>query len=193
METFLQWLKQNPDLVQAFAALAIAALTALLIVVTGFYAWTTWKTLGVLRADFEARMRIDVRITLRAKTGKPEGGYYTGPCYMDVSNLSPFGIWVESIDVIAEFEGVAGQPLLMPVKFMIPAFTPRPIDFGGLFYDAFMTVPNIPQSKRGYEGKVTVTASCSAHGKTHWETVKLGKLLALDDGTITASETTVMA
>lgn len=179
------WYRENVALAQTFGTAAIAYLTLILIPVTGFYAWTTWKTLGVLRADFEARNRIEVRVVFRIDPkGSQVGRTVSGRGYLDFSNLSQVGIWVESILVIAETEGKAGSSLLMRVDSLVAAFTSRTIKLEKLLYDALTKIPELPESQQGYTGNVTATAYYRGHGKTYSETIELGELLVTSDGTV---------
>ncbi len=57
MSALLEWLKQNPEVAQAIAAIAIVFLTAALISITGYYAWVTRKTLQVFQKEFAFRVR----------------------------------------------------------------------------------------------------------------------------------------
>ena len=65
---FVLWVQQNPDLAQSHAALAIAFLTLVLILITGYYAWTTRQTLKLLSKDLEYRTRPLIEIEFRLES-----------------------------------------------------------------------------------------------------------------------------
>ncbi len=65
---FVLWVQQNPDLAQSHAALAIAFLTLVLILITGYYAWTTRQTVTLLSKDLEYRTRPLIEIEFRLES-----------------------------------------------------------------------------------------------------------------------------
>lgn len=75
---FSAWVKENRDLAQTYAGLAIAFLTVLLIVITAYYAWATGQTVSLLRKDLEYRTQpvIDIELETEVFSDEDQSGAF---------------------------------------------------------------------------------------------------------------------
>ncbi len=156
------------------AAIAVAA------VAQAFIAYRLW------------RPQVRIRVRLRVEPPQPnakQADSVTGKGYIDVSNLSPLGIWIEKIAITAQWEGQLGLSTEIPSKALIAAYNMRTFPVEKSIFEALMTIPELARKDRshGFGGTVIAAVCYNAHGKDLKEIVFLGQVLALWDGTLIVS------
>lgn len=156
------------------AAIAVAA------VAQAFIAYRLW------------RPQVLIRVRLRVEPPQPNAkraDSITGKGYIDVSNLSPLGIWIEKFDVTAQWNGQLGLPTVILSKELIAAYNMRAFPVEKSIFEALVTIPELARKDRshGFAGSVTAVLYYNAHGKDLKKSYSLGQVLALFDGTLVVS------
>ena len=94
---------------------------------------------------------------------------------LEIANLSPKGVWVESMWIMAKEEGTKKRTPMdsHPIERLVPAFKSIPVPCGKLLYEAFRQTGRF---KEKYLGWAWVRVRYRAHGRwqnTRWERFNL--------------------
>ena len=111
---------ENQSLSQGLSGLLLAYLTAVLVAVTAFYAWTTDRTRALMQHDLEQRSRATVipRLILKLETAR------AGEVELQIANLSATGVWLESAGFIAEAgPGLRSHPLPVGIERVLAPYS----------------------------------------------------------------------
>lgn len=121
--------RKEPGTAQVFASLAIAYLSVILVVATAFYAWTNWQTLGLLKAEHEARKSVSLAARL---DWLPDESLKIG-----VMNLSPSGVYISGVNLSAHARDEKNiSRLEFPgAKFVLPPYSEREVGSGNVMRD----------------------------------------------------------
>lgn len=121
--------RKEPGTAQVFASLAIAYLSVILAVVTAFYAWTNWQTLGLLKAEYEVRKSVTLATRL---DWLPDESLKVG-----VMNLSPSGVYIRAVNLSAYVQGEKNVSRLeFPgAKFVLAPYSEREVGSGSVMRD----------------------------------------------------------
>ena len=105
----LQWIYDNRDLLQAISSVLIAALTLILIVLTGVYVRANWRTMRLMEADLKYRSTPLPSVVegLRSHTSD---GWVSWAFTITVSNAP---MLFEGLRLIVKLEG--DQPMISTV------------------------------------------------------------------------------